>query len=176
MEGLDGAGRGKSAALAEFVEAYGEQVEHDLSRYHGLDLRDLFKPGGGPSHLTYRRLQVLIDHLPPESATKTAARDDLGEETLAKLAAREPDGYGPWSYTDMRLAAVIDKLSWVVYAVYHSQGAKPTEPQQFPRPGVVRRRDSVLSPEGRAYLERLRARNHAAWAKAKQDQPDDAGG
>lgn len=116
--------------------------------------------------MTYRRLQVFIDRLPPESSTKTAIRDDLGEVNLAKMAQEQPqDGYGPWSHTDMRLAALIDKVSWLIYAVYHAQGGKPKEPKQFPRPGVLKDGAAVrvLNEQQRSYLEQVRARNHAAW-------------
>lgn len=121
----------------------------------------MWRKGGGPSRLTWRRVQTLVDHLPPESASKTAARDEMDPAELAALP--KPAGHGPWSAVEMRLADIIDQLSWVVYAVYHSQGGKPKKPQPFPRPGVkdakVPRRDT---PEGVAYLQRLRRNRGAA--------------
>lgn len=39
-------------------------MEADLA-FRGIDLRDLHRPGGGPSHLTPRRLLALIRGLPP---------------------------------------------------------------------------------------------------------------
>ncbi len=89
-------------------------------------------------------LQSFVDRLPPESATRTAARDALGAKALAELieAQREhldPDTrpLGPWSHSEMLLAAIHDQLQMVVYAAYHSQGGKPKFPEPMARPGVV---------------------------------------
>lgn len=111
--------------------------------------------------MTWRRLRVLVEHLPPESATKTTARDTADPRELAALPA--PDGYGPWSNTELRLADVYDALQWVVYAIYHAQGGKPRKPDPYPRPGVPdRRRRRRMSPAAAAYLARLRANRGAA--------------
>lgn len=96
---------------------------------------------------------MLIDALPGESATKTAIRDALDEDELAKVAGR--DGHGPWSRTDLLLATAIDLLKWVIFAVYAAQGGKPKEPEPLPRPGVASRRRR-LGPAQFAYLQRLR--------------------
>jgi len=161
---------GKIPALTAFLEAYGSQVAADLwHHYHGLDLRDLWRPGGGRSKLTFRLLQDLIDHLPPESATKTAVRDAMPEEALL-VAGRNPDAsYGPWSRQDFLLAAIADRLSWVIYAVYRSCGGNPNEPTPYPRPGVSRK--GAVSPRAFAYMEARRAahrRRQQAAAQAKQ--------
>jgi hypothetical protein len=106
-------------------------------------------------------LRVLVDHLPPESATKTAAREELTPEDLAAMPA--PSGYGPWSNVELRLADVHDALQWVIYAVYHSQGGKPKKPDPYPRPGVASKRQGrKVSAEGLAYLQRLRENRGAA--------------
>jgi len=130
-----------------------------------VDLRDLWRRGGGRSGLTPRLLRALIDGLPPESATKTAVRDDLGEAELAELAEKDqPSGHGPWSHTDLRIASLIDEVRWLRYAVYQSAGAKPKQPNPYPRPGV-RSPDAgrEITEAGRAYLEKLRTRRvHAA--------------
>ncbi|MBM4489500.1 hypothetical protein GS937_01565 [Rhodococcus hoagii] len=63
-------------------------MEADLNRFHQTDLRDLWRPGGGESQLTLRRLFVLIRYLPADSA----------------LAIDESDGRVPWTITDHLLA------------------------------------------------------------------------
>ncbi len=117
-------------------------------------------------------VKSFVDMLPPESATVSAVRDDLGEQKLAELAReRDPGGprsLGSWSQTDMRLAVIIDKLSWLAYAVYHSQGAKPETPDPYPRPGVLSRQNTTMRAQDFAYLMKIRERNHAAWAAAEK--------
>lgn len=105
--------------------------------------------------MTWRRLGVLVEALPGESATKTAIRDGLGDEELSKAAGQEPDGHGPWSRTDLQLAAIGDLLKWVIYATYAAQGGKPRQPEPTPRPGIARKRKRI-SAEGYAHLQRLR--------------------
>lgn len=121
----------------------------------------MWRPGGGPSKLTWRRIQILVDHLPPESACKTAGREEMDPADLAALPA--PSGHGPWSQVEMRLADLYDQLSWLIYATYHAQGGKPKRPKPYPRPGVADdRRKRRVTPEGVAYLQRLRQRHGAA--------------
>lgn len=85
----------------------------------------------------------------------------MGPTDLAEAKAREPVGHGPWSHTDLLLGDVLDRLSWVIYAVYHSQGGKPKKPEPYPRPGVASKKRRP-TPEGVAYLQRLRQRRGAA--------------
>lgn len=111
--------------------------------------------------MTWRLLQVLVDHLPPESACKTAVRDETDPAELAALP--KPSGHGPWSAVEMRLADLYDQLSWLIYATYHSQGGKPKKPKPLPRPGVVDKgKPRKVTPEGIDYLQRLRGRQGAA--------------
>lgn len=106
-------------------------------------------------------MQTLVDHLPPESASKTAARDEMDPAELAALP--KPDGHGPWSAVEMRLADIIDQLSWLIYATYHAQGGKPKKPTPVPRPGVKdTKQPRKATPEGLAYLQRLRTNRGAA--------------
>ncbi len=60
-------------------------MESDLSRYHHVDLADLYR-----GELSLRRLSVLIAHLPPDSATVRASGNTppgwgVGEYLLADL-------------------------------------------------------------------------------------------
>lgn len=61
-------------------------MEADLSRFHGVDLADLWR-----GELTIRRLSVLVHYLPPDAATKrlglpaTAAGWDVNSFLLADV-------------------------------------------------------------------------------------------
>jgi hypothetical protein len=148
-------------SMAAFVDAHAAAVEADLLRYYRTDLRDLWRPGGGESKLTWRRLRVLIDALPGESATKTATRDELSDAELVELS-KQVKAHGAWSHSEYLLAQIADLLSWVIFAEYHSQGGKPKPPEPLSRPGVVGKKSRALSDEGREYLRKLRANRGAA--------------
>jgi hypothetical protein len=127
---------------------------------YGIDLGDLFRAG---TRLTWRRLGVLIEHLPPESATKTALRDELDDGTLSRLASAPRRGHGPWSHVELLLAAVHDSIERLIYVQYQWAGAKSLKaPEPMPRPGVGRSNVRAISPEAHEYLEQVRARNAAA--------------
>lgn len=137
-----------------------------------MDLRDLFRPRGGRSRLTWRRLGVLIDHLPGESPLKTAIRDALPAGELAAMSRNEPAGHGPWSRTDLLLAEVIDRVRDVEYVVASANAAKnqrPKRPQPYPRPGVGGGKQPVTDDaraEVHARMEEIRARNEAERQRA----------
>lgn len=152
--------------LVGTVRSYGPQLESDLAAHcDGVDLRDLFRPGGGTSRLTWRRLGALIDGLPGHSATKTAIRDALGDEKLAELSKDGPHQHGQWSHTDLRIAALEDvaqRILWRVMQVTSGQGTKIPFPEPVPRPGVISRSRRRLDPKAQAYLAHLRANRGAA--------------
>ncbi len=50
---------------------YTRELAEDLTRFYSIDCRDAWRPGGGASRLTARRLRVLADALPPEAASNT---------------------------------------------------------------------------------------------------------
>lgn len=110
--------------------------------------------------MTWRRLGILLDWLPGESATKTAIRDALGEDQLAELAAQDPKGHGPWSRDGLRLAAIEDALNRLTAITIWLAGdrkTKPRMPDPVRRPGVVgaRRRPKATAAD-LAYLKHLR--------------------
>ncbi len=112
-----------------------------------------------------RRLKVLVDKLPPESATKTAARDALTPDQLAELMAKQRKagrtGYGPFSHTDMKLAAIYDMLGLILHVlqvVNSRKGQTVKAPKPYPRPGVpLDEADRPIKPELLAVMERMRA-------------------
>jgi len=92
--------------------------------------------------LSFRRLKIILDHLPPESAFRTAIRDRTPPEQLVESGEVEAggesgSGHGPWSQTDHLLALLFDQVAALRYEARAMKGdkkAKPPEP--LPRPGV----------------------------------------
>jgi hypothetical protein len=124
-------------AIRALIEEHAEALESDLARWYATDLRDLWRPGGGSSRLTYRRLRVLIDGLPAESRLKTEIRDGLTQEQWDTLP--DPQGYGEWSRTDHLLAAVHDRIGMLDHTlalVNSKPGTNLPLPRPYPRPGV----------------------------------------
>jgi hypothetical protein len=121
------------------------------------------------SRLTFRRLRVLIDHLPPESATKTALRDEMSVEDWESATGK--DGlaeWGSWSREGQLLAMIADRiaqLEWALLAVNSEKGKAPKPPEPLPRPGIgappraVAERDREKSIRSRAFAKALE-RNH----------------
>jgi hypothetical protein len=144
----------------------------------GIDLGDLFRAG---TRLTWRRLGVLIEHLPPESATKTALRDELDDGTLSRLASAPRRGHGPWSHVELLLAAVHDSIERLIYVQYQRAGAKNVKaPEPMPRPVWVgrrcgrstRRRVSIWSRCGRGTpLRPMGTGEVAALGLANRERP-----
>ncbi|GGK61192.1 hypothetical protein Sme01_02830 [Sphaerisporangium melleum] len=103
-----------------------------------MDLRDLWRPSGGQSRLTWRLLGSLIRHLPPESATKTAIRNAMPEGDLRQASQAADPSTGQWSQTEMLLAQLIDAVRYLRYTMLRlevgSKAGKP--PELVPRPGV----------------------------------------
>lgn len=93
--------------------------------------------------MSWRRLRVLIEHLPPESATKTGMRNQLEElsddEREGQSAKHEPEK-DRWSQQEQLLALVADRLARVEYVLIlansSGKGRKPREPQPIRRPGA----------------------------------------
>lgn len=64
-------------------------MEADLA-FEGIDLRDLYRPGSG---MTLRRLNVLVDWLPPEArvwqAQRAAQEKSQSTSKISKLRERQ---------------------------------------------------------------------------------------
>ena len=123
-------------------------------------MRDLWRPGGGRSALTWRLVKVLIDNLPPESATKTSARDALTDEQLAKLLEAEQGpaapGHGPWSHLEHLSASIVDVLQQIRHVLVVVNGGTSDPPKPLSRPGVGGRRRKISQP-GREHLAQMAA-------------------
>ncbi|MGW7688812.1 hypothetical protein ACWGMA_07950 [Streptomyces asiaticus] len=94
--------------------------------------------------MSWRRLRVLIQHLPPESATMTALRNAMSEEELAEQAESGEPERGRWSQTEQLLALVADRLARVEYVLIcansDSKAKRPQPPEPIARPGAKPRK------------------------------------
>lgn len=116
------------------IEQHCEEVEYDLQRYHRVALGDVWT-----GDLTWRRLGVLVRHLPSESATKTALRNEAPDEDLQDAVEDVDREYGQWSQTDMLLAELIDVARWLQWSKTEAAEKQQPPPGPFPRPGVARK-------------------------------------
>jgi hypothetical protein len=105
--------------------------------------------------MSWRRFQVVLNHLPIESAYKTAVRDATD---LSSLPEPDPDRHGPWSHEAMLLAGIFDRVGQLAWM--QTDGKNPPPPP-YPRPGVA---SNVwpINPAAHAYLEYLQAHHGEA--------------
>jgi hypothetical protein len=89
--------------------------------------------------MSWRRLRVLIQQLPPESATWTALRNALTDEELAEQADDGEPEKDRWSKAEQLLASVVDRLARVehvlVCANTDKKAKRPEPPEPIRRPG-----------------------------------------
>ena len=142
---------GKIERALWLTESFQEEIEADLQRYYGIDYLDHFR-----GKLGWRKLLVLLERLPPESALNTAIRNAMPEGRPEELAGDPVRA--PWSTVEAMLASLIDEVrinSWL-YAQAHSDSTLP-KPQPIPRPGVRSRKRRGLPLEAAIALDpRLR--------------------
>lgn len=90
--------------------------------------------------MSWRRLRVLIQHLPPESATWTALRNSLTDEELAEQADKGEAEKGRWSQVEQLLAANLDASRRIEYVLIcantEKKSQRPDPPKPVPRPGA----------------------------------------
>lgn len=96
--------------------------------------------------MTLRQLRVLVENLPPESATMTALRNVLSDEELAEGAEHGEPEKGRWSQAEQLLALLADRVARVEHVLILANsdpkkgrieppepirrpGAKPTKPR-----------------------------------------------
>lgn len=97
---------------------------------------------------------MLVRHLPPESATKTALRNAMDDTERKRITEDADPSEGQWSQTEMLLALIYDAMRWQIHI---SAGGKGKKPDPLPRPGVKsrkRRKRAPLSPEKAEFLFR----------------------
>lgn len=107
-------GAGGRIGLCGLLNEHAEAVEYDLLVL-GYDLqRDL----GG--RLTWRRLRVILTHLPQSSAFKRQVNPD-----------------SVWDLTPELLASLIDTVNVSNYYLGHLAGGKPKKPKPIQRPSTA---------------------------------------
>lgn len=91
--------------------------------------------------MTWRRLRVLIQHLPPESHTMTALRNAMSDEELAEQAEKGDPEAGRWSQAEQLLALVADRVAQLQYTLVcvntEKKSQRPEQPKPIPRPGAT---------------------------------------
>lgn len=122
--------------------------------------------------MTWRLLGNLIRHLPPESATKTALRNRMGDGEIARAAKSADPSQGQWSQVEMLLATISDKISWLLHVTLVANGGKSKKPEPTPRPGVKskgKKSRPALSPaQAEAVYRRIHGGNlTGTWQQTK---------
>lgn len=119
--------------------------------------------------MSWRRLGVVLRHLPPESHYATAIRPTEAAQAPVQVT---PEMLGPWSQSEQLLARIgdaVEGLAWM-----QSDGKSP-RPKPYPRPGTV----SPVTPineDAVAYLLEVERLNGAApgpdWLPPSQREPE----
>jgi hypothetical protein len=123
----------------------------------------VYRREGGRQKLSWRKLGVYVDHLPPESATITAIRASMTDEEIEERSESGDPSKGRWSSAEMLLAGLVDEVRrfehiYVSAHVKKGQAGKPPEPLARPgvTPGAKRRRSRLTDEQRRALDPRLR--------------------
>jgi hypothetical protein len=94
--------------------------------------------------MSWRRLRVLIQHLPPESATMTAFRNEMSDEELAEQAEKGEPEKGRWSQMEQLTASLYDRLGRIEYVLIcantEEKKDQPDPPEPMRRPGAKPKR------------------------------------
>ncbi|HUR05393.1 MAG TPA: hypothetical protein VM347_22825 [Nonomuraea sp.] len=114
--------------------------------------------------MTARRLRVLIQRLPPESATMTAIRNAMTDEELAEQADKGEPEKAPWSQLEQLVAVVADRVAGLAYAYTAANTEKgkkkPTVPEPIRRPGgkQAKPKQKLSDEQANVLFEMLRER------------------
>jgi len=104
--------------------------------------------------MSWRRLRVLIQHLPPESATWTALRNAMSDEDLAEQADKGEPEKGRWSQQEQLLAVVADRVAEVAFVLRSvntdPKAKKPRQPDPIRRPGAKPHRPKTQMSDAQA--------------------------
>ncbi|GGW80870.1 hypothetical protein [Streptomyces griseoloalbus] len=104
--------------------------------------------------MSWRRLRILIQHLPPESATWTALRNSMDPDELAAQADKGEPEKARWSQLEQLVAVVADRvahLEWALWTVNIQQKSKrPDPPEPIRRPGARPRKAKAKLNENSA--------------------------
>lgn len=90
--------------------------------------------------MSWRRLRVILQHLPPESHTWTALRNAMTDEELAAQAEQGEPERARWSQMEQLLAVVADRVARVEYVLIcantDKKSKRPEPPEPIRRPGA----------------------------------------
>lgn len=104
--------------------------------------------------MSWRRLRVLIQHLPPESATLTALRNAMPEDDLAAQAENAEPEKDRWSKLEHLVSLVADRVARVEYVLICANTDKktrrPDPPEPIRRPGAKQVKPKAQLTEGGA--------------------------
>jgi hypothetical protein len=119
---------------------------------------------------------VLIRHLPPESATKTALRNAMDDIETKQMAETADPSKGQWSQTEMLLALLIDTVRQLNHTTIRLQHGKKAGkgPDPIPRPGVkpkTPRRKTLTSAQRELLFRRIRGEDLHATIVGVEAQP-----
>lgn len=108
-------------------------IEADLQRFYGVALTGVWT-----GQLTLRRLRVLLEHLPPDSATAYA------------LAGVDQGSLAGWKLSDALLGRLVDELSsyrWQWEMAHQTKGRRRKPPGSvLPTPTAETSTAPVVSP------------------------------
>lgn len=122
--------------------------------FRGIDLLDVYR-----GRLSLRRLRVLIEHLPRESATKTALANAVPDDVMRQASSDYRPDRAPWSHVEILLAEIKDQITLSRLIAVAAAGGKPDEFTPTPRPGIPPKstsRQGLTDEQRRAIDPRLR--------------------
>lgn len=111
--------------------------------------------------MSWRRLRVLIQHLPPESATWTALRNGMSEEDLAEQAEKGEPEKGRWSQVEQLLAVIADRVARLEHVLIsvntEKKAQRPKAPEPIRRPGAkpIRAKQKITDSQATTLFELL---------------------
>ncbi len=143
MAEVPGAEAGGIGGLVALLTQHGGAIEADLQRFYKIRLSHLTS-----GRLTWRRLRVLLEHLPRGSA----------------LARVQHGADAEWGLSEHLMAGAVDALH---AGNWQRSGGKGRQPKPLPRPGVrqgrpltgdqpTTGRPSVDPEKARAYLDQFK--------------------
>ncbi|MFJ6237937.1 hypothetical protein ACIQH0_28105 [Streptomyces griseus] len=86
--------------------------------------------------MSLRTMRIWIEHLPQESATKTAMRNAVPDDVMAQASNNYRPDKGQWSRLETLVAQLTDEVIRGRNATIAVAGGTPPEFVPTPRPGV----------------------------------------
>lgn len=102
---------------------------------------------------SWRWLRVFIEHLPPESHTMTALRNELTPLQLAEHADKGEPEKARWSQLEQLIASNVDatrRVEWALWSVNTEKNKRSDPPEPMRRPGAEPRKRKAQLTEGSA--------------------------